>query len=489
MREQGEHRFPVSIAMATMLVAVLFPLLCFDGILSAIAYDSIPANLNSAFYNDLRQLLKLSASLHSKPFQDDNEKRSEIVKVPEPSPSYLVPQEVENWPEANLNLGQVSGVAININEEPVIFHRGDRVWDINSFDTQNNYLQRELGPISIHTVLTLNPKTGRVIQKWGKNMFYMPHGITIDHHNNMWITDVALHQAFKVMYILKLYLHYDRCLLVQFRPGKNTPDIVFGVSFEPGKDEDHLCKPTSIAVASTAEIFIADGYCNSRILKFNALGGLIRTIPSDNTGCLALAVPHHTALIESLDRICVADRENKRVVCPSAELQTNKKSTIQALTIQTPDMGRVFGIAAVDEIIYAVNGPTSIDLPIQGFIISVENETVIGVWGQEVKELSRIGGTDTSEMVKRLMYKMFTNEVGVLFSWDGAKRKLQFKKLKIANVIFNAVRSNHSTKNATDSDIIVLVKKWLVRCKDRIKNADNKKLRLDENGEERKGNT
>ncbi|KAF5285062.1 hypothetical protein FQR65_LT02375 [Abscondita terminalis] len=106
-----------------------------------------------------------------------------------------------------------------------------------------------------------------------------------------------------------------------------------------------------------------------------------------------------------------------------------------------------------------------------------------------VNELSRIGGTDTSEMVKRLMYKMFTNEVGVLFSWDGAKGKLQFKKLKIANVIFNAVRSNHSTKNATDSDIIVLVKKWLVRCKDRIKNADNKKLRLDENGEERKENT
>ncbi|KAK4885477.1 hypothetical protein RN001_001748 [Aquatica leii] len=349
--------------MATKFVAVLLSLLCFDGILSAIAYESIPANLNSDFYNDLRQLLKLSASLHSK---SANEKRNDIIKdTTAAQSSYLVPQEVENWPETNLNLGQVSGVAVNTNEEPVIFHRGDRVWDINTFDYQNNYAERELGPISTHTVLTLDPKNGRVIKKWGKNLFYMPHGITIDHHDNMWITDVALHQAFK------------------FRPGKDAPDLVFGVRFEPGIDDYHLCKPTSVSVASTGEIFIADGYCNSRILKFNALGRLMRTIPSDNTGCLSLAVPHHTALIESLDRICVADRENKRVVCPSSELRTNKQSSTQALTIQTPDMGRIFGIAAVGEIIYAVNGPSSFDMPVQGFTISVENETVIGVWGQK----------------------------------------------------------------------------------------------------------
>lgn len=35
-----------------------------------------------------------------------------------------------------------------------------------------------------------------------------------------------------------------------------------------------------MAIASTGEIFIADGYCNSRILKFNAAGGLLRVIPN-----------------------------------------------------------------------------------------------------------------------------------------------------------------------------------------------------------------
>lgn len=29
-------------------------------------------------------------------------------------------------------------------------------------------------------------------------MFYMPHGLTIDVHGNYWLTDVILHQVFKV---------------------------------------------------------------------------------------------------------------------------------------------------------------------------------------------------------------------------------------------------------------------------------------------------
>lgn len=48
------------------------------------------------------------------------------------------------------------------------------------------------------TVLTLHPTTGLIIGAWGDDLFYMPHGITIDHYDNLWVTDVALHQAFKV---------------------------------------------------------------------------------------------------------------------------------------------------------------------------------------------------------------------------------------------------------------------------------------------------
>ena len=40
--------------------------------------------------------------------------------------------------------------------------------------------------------------------------------------------------------------------------------------FKPGNDDVHYCKPTSVAVTDDTEhFFVADGYCNSRIIKYS----------------------------------------------------------------------------------------------------------------------------------------------------------------------------------------------------------------------------
>ena len=36
-----------------------------------------------------------------------------------------------------------------------------------------------------------------VMFSWGKDRFYLPHGISVDPQGNLWLTDVALHQAFR----------------------------------------------------------------------------------------------------------------------------------------------------------------------------------------------------------------------------------------------------------------------------------------------------
>jgi len=36
--------------------------------------------------------------------------------------------EVSDWPEADLQLGQVSGLALNSKGDLIIFHRGDHKW-------------------------------------------------------------------------------------------------------------------------------------------------------------------------------------------------------------------------------------------------------------------------------------------------------------------------------------------------------------------------
>lgn len=54
------------------------------------------------------------------------------------------------------------------------------------------------GPIQGNTIITLDTKDGSIIDERGRGLFYMPHGMTIDRMGNTWLTDVALHQVFKV---------------------------------------------------------------------------------------------------------------------------------------------------------------------------------------------------------------------------------------------------------------------------------------------------
>lgn len=135
------------------------------------------------------------------------------------------PVEVPGWPKTELAVGQITAVSINSKGQPVIFHRGTVVWDegyfteqvdfttsyifatnvsivmvsiCRSFNTTYNYQRAQQGPIAEDTVFTLDENTGAVLSSWGGGMFYMPHGLTVDQYDNVWVTDVALHQVFKV---------------------------------------------------------------------------------------------------------------------------------------------------------------------------------------------------------------------------------------------------------------------------------------------------
>jgi len=68
----------------------------------------------------------------------------------------------------------------------------------SSFNDTFHFQHIEEGPILTNAIVTLSPKTGEVLSSWGAGFFYMPHGITIDRQGNVWVTDVAMHQVFKV---------------------------------------------------------------------------------------------------------------------------------------------------------------------------------------------------------------------------------------------------------------------------------------------------
>jgi hypothetical protein len=120
----------------------------------------------------------------------------------------------------------------------------------------------------------------------------MPHGLSMDSQGNLWLTDVAMHQVFKY--------------------ADDEIKMTLGEAFVPGHDEKHFCKPTDVAVSNDGSaIFVADGYCNARLVRFDSKGNFVREYAMKQNE-KQLLVPHSLALIEHLDLICVADRENGR---------------------------------------------------------------------------------------------------------------------------------------------------------------------------------
>ncbi|XP_030832214.1 uncharacterized protein LOC587198 [Strongylocentrotus purpuratus] len=273
------------------------------------------------------------------------------------------------WPrEDDRVIGQVAGIATDSIGQLSLLHRGDRRWENGDFDDEDKFLLDE--PISDELILTLDPATGNVIDSWGSDLFYMPHGLYIDPEDNMWITDVALHQVFK------------------FPAGSKEPSLILGTKFEPGQDLDHFCKPTDVAVDSrTGDFYVADGYCNNRILKFSSNGTALLeitagTIPGANLAewspLKSLRIPHSLALIESRDIICVADRENARIQCFNV---TNGELERQ---IASPMFGeQLFAISynSVQDVLYTVNGPNEeVGVPPLAFTVDLETGEVLSTW-------------------------------------------------------------------------------------------------------------
>ncbi|VDK18032.1 unnamed protein product [Anisakis simplex] len=226
-------------------------------------------------------------------------------------------------------LGQVTGIGIDSNNHLIAFHRADRTWDEESFDKENRF-NRSLKAIKNFTIAVIDPESGKVLQESGDNMFFLPHGLTVDSDDNIWLTDVALHQVFKL----------DKNFKTQ---------LILGEHLKPGNDNRHFCKPTDIAVAKNGHFFVADGYCNSRIMKFDKNGKFLTSFGSENSGILPedgeFWIPHSLALIEDMNLICVADRENERIQCFSAGLVEDNRNIPTGIFItKAENIGRVFAI-------------------------------------------------------------------------------------------------------------------------------------------------
>ncbi|XP_062869686.1 peptidyl-glycine alpha-amidating monooxygenase B isoform X3 [Trichomycterus rosablanca] len=281
--------------------------------------------------------------------------------------------EMTGWPEVGLQLGQVSGLALDSDENLVVFHRGDHRWGVNSFDNDAIYQQKSLGPIQQSTILVVDPVKGNVIKASGRNMFYLPHGITTDKDNNYWVTDVALHQVFKLS-----------------SDGKEKPLLALGEAFVPGSDRNHFCQPTDVAVdPDTGMIYVSDGYCNARILKFSPEGKYLFHWGAgslDRRRRVPFHIPHSLAFAPDKRELLVADRENGRVQCFMADTGEFVKE------IKKDEFGgEVFAVSyspVHGGLVYVVNGESAYgqSAPLRGFMVNYSTKEILDTFAPETQK-------------------------------------------------------------------------------------------------------
>ena len=181
---------------------------------------------------------------------------------------------------AGYEFHQAAGIAVDSEDRVFIFNRSSH--QLMIFDREGNFL------------------------KTWDSTFSNPHGIHIDHEDNVYLADRDAHVVLK-------YNHEGQLLLTL-----GTRDQPSATGYTEEEKVVHTAAgpfnlPTGIAVNAEGDIFVSDGYGNSRVHKYDASGALIASwgTPGElNPGDMNL--PHGIGL-DAEGRVLVCDRENNRV--------------------------------------------------------------------------------------------------------------------------------------------------------------------------------
>jgi peptidylamidoglycolate lyase len=183
---------------------------------------------------------------------------------------------------AGIILGFVSGVDVDSHGHVFTFHTYTE-WEV-PFRTD-----LEKRP----AVQMWDPETGQLLESWGASFFRMPHGLSIDSSDHVWVTDVAHNQVFK-------FTHDGDLLLTLGQQGVE------------GAGSTHFSQPTDVEFGPDGSVYVSDGYINRRVVSFTAAGEYRYEWGAQGPEPEDFYVAHDLA-VDGRGRVYVADRENDRI--------------------------------------------------------------------------------------------------------------------------------------------------------------------------------
>jgi streptogramin lyase len=138
---------------------------------------------------------------------------------------------------------------------------------------------------------------GKLVKSWGDDgLFVEAHSAQFDRDGFIWATDPNGHVVHKFSPDGKLIMTLGKKDVA----GDNASHDTFN-------------RPNAVAIAPNGDVFVSDGYVNSRVVQFSKDGKFIKIIGGvKGNGPGQLQLPHGVA-IDSKGRLLVSDSDNKRI--------------------------------------------------------------------------------------------------------------------------------------------------------------------------------
>jgi hypothetical protein len=191
----------------------------------------------------------------------------------------------------DLYLGEGIGIATNSKGHVFIYHRSG---DTRLFEFDPN---------------------GNFVKEWGIGVygFEFAHQVRVDAQDNVWVVDEGTNMVIK-------FNPAGRVTMVLGR----RPEPVAGAvqtNFPPVVNEKYrFGRPTDVTWDAQGNIFISDGYVNSRVVKYDKNGRFLGQYAGERgAGQNQLNTPH-SITSDAQGNIYVADRGNARIVVLNNDL-------------------------------------------------------------------------------------------------------------------------------------------------------------------------
>jgi 6-bladed beta-propeller protein len=287
---------------------------------------------------------------------------------------------------AEMYLGEAAGVAVNSKGHVFVFHRGNTT-----------------GPAFGATAAQLLEfdKDGKYIREIGHNLyaFSYAHTVRIDRDDNIWVVDKGSDMVVK-------FNPAGRVMMVFGRKKEASDEAEPWTRVTPPRPhvDGNFRQPTDVTWDPQGNIFISDGYINSRVAKYDKNGDWVKSWGEKGTGPGQFRLPHAIA-IDRNDNVYVGDRTNRRIQVFDTDGKFLRQFTIdvppppgtRAVNGNTPTGERLAAVIGAPNSLCITPGPNQVlfvgesTFPGRIFKVALDGN-VLGVIGRSGRQLKQFSG-------------------------------------------------------------------------------------------------